>query len=84
VKDAINDPEALLDRAQEVTDGDGSESAQTSEGDDEETDATSSESAEGEEKRDLETRGEGATPDAEQVGGDPRKGLFARLKQRLS
>lgn len=84
VKAAINDPKSLFDRARESAGGDESEDKGTVETDTTETDDASEEPAEGELKHDLETQADGATPDAEQIGGDPRKGLFARLKRMFS
>ncbi|MFC7155796.1 PTS fructose transporter subunit IIB [Halomarina halobia] len=70
VKDAVNDPEGLIRRAEAAAEGG------TVAGDGESNAAT------------ADTRSEG--PDAaeraepERVGGDPRKGLFARLRRLLS
>jgi len=111
VKDGINDPESLFERARdaageenedggategerEATAGSGA-GVEADAGSDAETDtAARSEtgdafdadpagaSAEGETTRAVETGQADVNPD--QVGGDPRKGLFARLKRLLS
>lgn len=107
VKDGINDPESLFERARDAA-GEENEDGSATEGEreatagsgagveaDAETDtAARSEtgdasdadpagaSAEGETTRAVETGQAGVNPD--QVGGDPRKGLFARLKRLLS
>lgn len=105
VKDGINDPESLFERARDAA-GEGSEGEGATEGEpetevesdsgsDAETDAVARSetadvsdadpadaSAEGETTRAVETGQADVNPD--QVGGDPRKGLFARLKRLLS
>jgi PTS system fructose-specific IIB component len=79
VKAAINDTESLFERAREAS-GDEHVSEHTVEtGTD-----SASEPATGDMKRDLETDGNSAVPDADQIGGDPRKGLFARLRRMFS
>ena len=109
VKDGINDPESLFERAREAA-SEGSEStdgergadatdaasdvdaggeadaASTRErsGDGIDADATSSTPENGETKRDLEASAPSGDVDPDQVGGDPRKGLFARLRRLLS
>jgi PTS system fructose-specific IIB component len=80
VKAAINDTESLFERAREAS-GDEHASERT---DGTETDGTSAEPATGDVKENLETDGNSAVPDADQIGGDPRKGLFARLRRMFS
>ncbi len=81
VKAAINDTESLFDRARETANGDEGGDGGKAEADATETDGAPTE---GEVKHDLETQEDNAVPDAEQIGGDPRKGLFARLKRMFS
>jgi PTS system fructose-specific IIB component len=81
VKDAINDTESLFDRARETADGTESETETTAEAD---TTESLSQSAENDGQSDTETRGGPNDVDADQIGGDPRKGLFARLRRMLS
>jgi PTS system fructose-specific IIB component len=110
VKDGINDPESLFERAREAA-GEGGESTDGREGgadttevaDDADSggdaDATSTRERSGngidadaassapendETKRDLEASAPSGDVDPDQVGGDPRKGLFARLRRLLS
>lgn len=80
VKDAINDTESLFDRACETADGT-EKTETTTEADGMEL---SSESAESDDQSDAETRSSPNDIDADQIGGDPRKGLFARLRRMLS
>lgn len=61
--------------------GGGSVGRGTTESDATETDSASAKSAESDVKYDPETQANDAVPDAKQIGGDPRKGLFARLKR---
>jgi PTS system fructose-specific IIB component len=109
VKDGINDPESLFERAREAA-GEGSEgtddrgggadttdgagdtdaggeadaaSARERSGDGSDADAASSAAGGGETKRDLEASAPSGDIDPDQVGGDPRKGLFARLRRLL-
>lgn len=74
VKDAINDPEALFSRAQKAV-GAEEDAIET------EAETGSSDPASGETERELQTEGTDAIPEGEPIGGDPRKGLFARLKR---
>jgi PTS system fructose-specific IIB component len=110
VKDGINDPESLFERAREAV-GEGGESTDGREGgadttevaDDADaggdadaastrersgngidTDAASSAPENDETKRDLEGGAPSGDVDPDQVGGDPRKGLLARLRRLLS
>jgi PTS system fructose-specific IIB component len=84
VKDAINDPESLFDRARETADRDECDTERTAEPNTTETVESQTESMENNARRDSETGSSNATLDADQIGGDPRKGLFARLKRILS
>jgi PTS system fructose-specific IIB component len=81
VKDAINDTESLFDRACETADGTEKKTETTTEADSTEL---SSESAENDDQSDAETRSGLGDMDTDQIGGDPRKGLFARLRRMLS
>lgn len=77
VKDAINDTESLFDRAREIADGTGNEPVQT--------DTTESRSEPiNTDEPDTETQGDSTDVEADQIGGDPRKGLFARLRRIFS
>lgn len=76
VKDAINDPESLFSRARAAAGLDAD--VDTPETGDE---TSASEPADGETERALQADGADAVPEGEQIGGDPRKGLFARLKR---
>lgn len=75
VKDAINDPESLFRRAREAA------GAGTTEPDETEAETTTAEPADGETERELQADGADAVPEGEQIGGDPRKSLVARLKR---
>lgn len=81
VKDAINDTESLFDRARKTADGTESETETTTETD---TTESPSESTENGDHSDAETRGGPNDVDADQIGGDPRKGLLARLRRMFS
>lgn len=81
VKDAINDTESLFDRACEIADGTEKKIETTTEADSTEL---SSESAENDDQSDAETRSDLNDMDTDQIGGDPRKGLFARLRRMFS
>ncbi len=68
VKDGVNDAEGLLRRAAELVDSDSNAAVEVDGADDAEDGAADS----------------GAeTDDQQQLGGDPSKGLFARLKRFL-
>ena len=94
VKDGINDPESLFERAREAA-GEGREGtddrgggADTTDGAGDtdaggEADAASSAAGDGGTKRGLEASAPSGDVDPDQVGGDPRKGLFARLRRLL-
>jgi PTS system fructose-specific IIB component len=71
VKDAINDPESLFDRAQESA---GVTETET------EVETAASEPVNGETKRELQAEGD-TIPEGQPIGGDPRKSLIARLKR---
>lgn len=78
VKAAINDTESLFERARETA-------GAYETGDADRTDAdTSSEDGETDARADTGAQGSIDDVDTEQIGGDPRKGLFARLRRRLS
>ncbi|EMA41285.1 PTS fructose transporter subunit IIB [Halococcus hamelinensis] len=78
VKAAINDTESLFERASEaVGDGEATD-PETAEGEA----AASGGSEDGETGSEVGANTEGLSPD--QIGGDPRKGLFARVKRRFS
>ena len=79
VKDAINDTESLFDRAEEV--GGAEESGVEAETDESEEAASSADES-GETDAGAQTGYDDLSPD--QIGGDPRKGLFARMKRRFS
>jgi PTS system fructose-specific IIB component len=81
VKDAINDTESLFDRAGEIADGTESETEATAEAD---TTESPSESGESDDQSDAGTRVGPNDVDADQIGGDPQKGLFARLRRMFS
>jgi PTS system fructose-specific IIB component len=71
VKDAINDPESLFERAREAA---GAGEAEP------EAESASSEPTSGEVERELQT-GDDTVPEGQPIGGDPRKSLVARLKR---
>ncbi|WP_137288868.1 PTS fructose transporter subunit IIB [Natronorubrum halophilum] len=74
VKDAVNDAEGLIDRAIEAAGGEASAETATATREPSETaDAPDSDAADG-----------GDSSAASKRGGDPSKGLFARLKRLLS
>ena len=77
VKDAINDTDSLFDRAHEVANGTESKPAKT-------TAAESPSGSAATDGSDIETQGNPNDIDADQIGGDPRKGLFARLRRMFS
>jgi PTS system fructose-specific IIB component len=81
VKAAINDTESLFERARETADGTEAEGEETTEA---VTTEPSSESAENDDQSDTETQSSIDDVDADQIGGDPRKGLFARLRRMFS
>jgi PTS system fructose-specific IIB component len=81
VKNAINDTESLFDRARKTANGTESETETTTEAD---TTETPSESTENDDQSDAETQDGPNDVDADQIGGDPRKGLFARLRRLFS
>lgn len=80
VKAAINDTDSLFEQAREAA-GEG-ERDETVDGDT--TDSSPSDHAESDARPDTEARRSVDDVDAEQIGGDPRKGLFSRLKRLLS
>jgi PTS system fructose-specific IIB component len=82
VKDAINDPESLFDRARETANGDESDAERTAESNTTETVESTSNSADS--QRESETGSGTDELDPDQIGGDPRKGLFVRLKRLFS
>jgi PTS system fructose-specific IIB component len=82
VKDAINDPESLFDRARETVNGE-IDSERIDEHPTETVESTS-EPTENDTQRDSETGAGNDALDADQIGGDPSKGLFARLKRLFS
>ncbi len=74
VKDGVNDAEGLIERAIELTEGDRTDTVETTDeaGDDEPTEEAGARSvSDTEEER-------------RRKGGDPSKGLFARLKRMFS
>jgi PTS system fructose-specific IIB component len=81
VKEGVNDAEGLIEEAEAVAGGDGDgEAASAGSGT-----ATGDPEREGaEDAPEAASDSEGASaPAPERVGGDPRKGLFARLKRLL-
>ncbi|WP_101297493.1 PTS fructose transporter subunit IIB [Halegenticoccus soli] len=75
IKDAVNDAEGLLERAEELA----------SEGRTGTVEAdTAAEDGDAAETASEETDDSGTAPDEKRVGGDPSKGLFARLKRLFS
>ena len=78
VKAAINDTESLFERAREAADE--GERGKTAEADATET-PSRSDHAESDARPDAEAQSSVDDVDAEQIGGDPRKGLFSRLKR---
>jgi fructose PTS system EIIB component len=83
VKAAINDTESLFERASETVGEDGGSSDSATD-----TETAESETAASGGAEDGETGSEvGASTEdlsTDQIGGDPRKGLFARVKRRFS
>lgn len=75
VKDAINDPESLFDRARETVHGDRETEPNTAD-----AGGSAVESGDNDDQHDPKTAGTDEL-DPTQIGGDPRKGLFARLKR---
>ncbi|WP_226483372.1 PTS fructose transporter subunit IIB [Natrinema amylolyticum] len=76
VKDAVNDPEGLIDRAVQRAEA-GETGVVEIGGTDTETETADAKEAEA-------TTDSGNEEPTEQLGGDPSKGLFARLKRLLS
>lgn len=74
VKDAVNDPEGLIDQAAQRAEAGETGVVEVGGGTDTETETVDIEEAET-------STGSG---NEEQLGGDPSKGLFARLKRLLS
>ncbi|WP_254545449.1 PTS fructose transporter subunit IIB [Halomarina pelagica] len=69
VKDAVNDPEDLIERAEAAAEGGRAPDSANA-------DAVTT---------DVQPESEVAEPpESERIGGDPRKGLFARLRRLLS
>lgn len=77
VKDAINDPESLFERAREAAGAGAPEPEEETT----EAEATSPEPASSEAEGERRTEGADAAPEGQPIGGDPRKSLFARLKR---
>lgn len=82
VKDAINDPESLFNRARETVNSDESDTERIDEPNTTETVDSTPESVDAQRKLDTVNGTDELDPD--QIGGDPRKGLFARLKRLFS
>lgn len=80
VKAAINDTESLFERAEET--GGGAKASDTAETETTETEPAESSVDEDEADASAQTGYDDLSPD--QIGGDPRKGLFARMKRRFS
>ena len=80
VKAAINDTESLFERAEET--GGGAKASDTAEAETTETEPAESSVDEDEADASAQTGYDDLSPD--QIGGDPRKGLFARMKRRFS
>ena len=81
VKAAINDTESLFERAEET--GGGAKASDTAETETTETEPAESSVDENDEAdASAQTGYDDLSPD--QIGGDPRKGLFARMKRRFS
>ncbi|SER35901.1 PTS fructose transporter subunit IIB [Natrinema salaciae] len=79
VKDAVNDPEGLIDTAAQRADA--GETGVTGASDGARAETAASHTRESESDSDTDSANE-AHP--EQLGGDPSKGLFARLKRLFS
>ena len=81
VKEGVNDAESLIERAEAAARGEAPDDAG---GTDAESGPTGATSPETDGQEGTAEGSETAGPSPDQIGGDPRKGLFARLKRLLS
>lgn len=81
VKEGVNDAESLIERAEAAARGEDPDAVEAADAESAPTGAASPET-DGQEGATGGADAAGPSPD--QIGGDPRKGLFARLKRLLS